>query len=518
MPILKNVLGLDLGSHSVKAVELQQGLRALEAVNVQAVMRGEELALPELVQRFAHVHQLSTENVVTAVRGDRLSVRRLSLPFSEKRKLAQAVPFEVADALPFELEDVVLDWHLVKGERHRAEVVAAVAPRGEVSELIAALHEAGCDPRTVEAEGLVLANLRGAFELPGNRLIADIGHSKTTFCALSADGPVAARSFAVAGATLTEAIAQDRGLSFEEAEREKLEHGIFDPVLGRPLSKAAGVIELIAGEMVRFAASLESALPDGISEVTLVGGTAQMERIDELLSERTGFSVHRIGLPREEDGRGLVAGGSPVLHAPAIALALRGTTRGSTDLNFRQDEFARRLDLSRYRRDFGSTFVLAGVVLVLALASFGTRAMLTSQSAGDVEAQIASLYGQVFPGEAVPASPVKAMREAVREARDKAEYLGVYSGNRSALDLLQEISSRVPPELELTFEELSIDGQTIRIRAIAKSFEAAERLGTELSAFPLFSQARIGAIETDRITQGKKFNVTIGLAGSEEGS
>ena len=37
MPILRNVLGLDLGSHAIKAVELQQGFRSLEAVQVRAV-------------------------------------------------------------------------------------------------------------------------------------------------------------------------------------------------------------------------------------------------------------------------------------------------------------------------------------------------------------------------------------------------------------------------------------------------------------------------------------------------
>jgi Tfp pilus assembly PilM family ATPase len=400
------------------------------------VAREGELALPELVERFVHVHQLSTDHVITAVRGDRVSVRRLSFPFSEKRRLAQAVPFEVEDALPFEIEDVVLDWYLLRGERHRAEVVAAIAPRAEVSELIACLHQAGCDPRTVEAEGLVLANLRAAFELPGNRLLADIGHAKTTFCALSEEGPVAARSFRVAGAALTEAIAQDRALSMQEAERQKLEHGVFDPVLGRVLPKANGVIEQIAGEMVRFVASLEGALPDGISEVTLVGGTAQLDRIDELLSERTGLSVQRIGLPREEDGAGLVAGGSPVLHAPAIALALRGTTRAVTDLNFRQDEFARRIDLSRFRREFATPALLAAVVAALALISFLTSAVLETRGAGDVEERIAGIYAEAFPGQAPPANPVRALREAVQQARDRAEFLGVYSGNRSALDLL----------------------------------------------------------------------------------
>lgn len=514
MPILKNVLGLDLGSHSVKAVELQQGLRTLQAVNVKSVARDEQ-PLSDLVQRFVQVHKLSTDHVVTAVRGDRLSVRRLSFPFSEKRKLAQAVPFEIEDALPFDLEDVVLDWDTVSADRHRGDVIAAIAPRAAVFELVQCLHLAGCDPRTVEAEGLALANLRGLFELPGNRLVVDLGHSKTTFCALSPEAAVAARSFRVAGAAITEAIAQDRALSIEQAEREKLEHGVFDPVLGRILPKAGSVIEQIAGEMVRFVASIEGTLPGGISDVTLVGGSAQLERIEELLSERTGFSVERLGLPREEEGTGLVAGGSPVVFAPAIALALRGTARAATEMNFRQDEFAQRLDFARYRRDFATTAVLAAVVLVLAIVSFAANGLLESRGAGDVEAQVAALYQQALPGQPVPDDPVRALREALREAQTRAEFLGVYGGNLSALDLLQEISARIPNDLDVVFEELSIDGQTIRIRVIAKSFEAADRLGSELSSFAPFAQTRIGAIETDRLTGDKKFNVTISLAAEQ---
>ena len=109
MPILNNVLGLDLGGHSVKAVEVAQGLRTLEAVKVCQVLRGDE-ELAHLVRHLVEVHQLSTDRVVSAVRADRISVRHLTFPFAEKRRLQQAVPFEVEDVLPFDLEDVVLDW------------------------------------------------------------------------------------------------------------------------------------------------------------------------------------------------------------------------------------------------------------------------------------------------------------------------------------------------------------------------------------------------------------------------
>ena len=516
MPILKNVLGLDLGSHSLKAVELQQSLRSLAAVHVRSVPRDDDQPLAEVLRRFVEVHRLATDQVVTALRGDRLSVRRLEFPFSERRRLQQAVPFEVEDTLPFDLEHVMLDWQVVESERGRARVVAAIAPRPRVSELMEALHEGGCDARVVEAEGLVLANLCSAFNLAGPRLLVDLGHSKTTFCALEDDKAVAAHSFGVAGRALTDAIAEDRGLSLPEAERAKCEHGIFDPVLGGRLAKASAVVDQIAGEMVRFVASLEPTMKSRIEDVTLFGGSAQMERIDELLAERTGLSVTRLGLPSDELGPGLVAGGSPVLFAPAIALALRGTARATTSLNFRQDEFARRLDLSRYRRDFGSTFVMLGIVLVLGIASALSGALLESGTARRSEKQVAALWTSVFPDQPVPENPVAAMREAVAAAHARAEFLGVYRGNRSALDLLGEISRRVPPDLDVIFEELSIARGTIRIRAFTKSFEAAERLGAELAKFEPFSKVQVGAIETDRRSDVKKFNVTIGLTEGAE--
>ena len=76
------------------------------------------------------------------------------------------------------------------------------------------------------------------------------------------------------------------------------------------------------------------------------------------------------------------------------------------------------------------------------------------------------------------------MREAVRDAERRAEILGVYRGNLSALDVLTEISERVPADLDVVFEELSIDGQTMRIRGHTPSFEAADRLGAELAEVP----------------------------------
>lgn len=514
MPMLKNVLGLDLGSHSIKAVELQQTFRSTSAVQLRSLPRaGDEIPLPEVIRRFVQLHELSTAHVVSALRADRISSRRLSFPFTDRRKLDQAVAFEVEGDVALDLEQVVVDWAIVDGDKSRAEVVASIAPRAEVSEMIDTLRAAGCEPRTLEAEGFVLGNLAAAFDLPGTRLLVDLGHRKTTFCLLVGGKAVAARSVPVAGAALTEALAKDRLLDLADAERAKCEDGVFGGSLADAPPRTAAVLDNLAREVVRTLGAFEPLITGGAPpELTLFGGTSQLDRLDEYLSERAGLPASRLGLPMPGAIEGLAASGSPALYAPAIALALRGTAQASTRMNFRQDEFALRLDFARQLREFRPTLWLAAAAALLAILSFGVSTLLEARRAAAIEGEAARLWTEAFPDKPVPANLLSALRDEVRAASERAEFLGVYAGNLSALDVLTEISKRVPPDLDVVFEELSIDKQMIRMRVQAKSFEAADRLGVELGKFAPFAQARIGAIETDSKTGAKRFNVTISLA------
>jgi len=515
--LLKNPLGLDLGTHSLKGVEFRQTLRGFEAVQLRTLPRSEaEAPLPELLRRFVELHRFSTEDVVVALPGERLSTRRLSFPFTERRRLAKVVPFAVEEDLPFDLEDVVVDWEIVRGDRSHAEVITSIASRAEVSALLALLDEAGCAPRTLEAEGLVLGNLCAVFDLPGRRLLADLGHTTSTICLLVDGRAVATRTFPLGGRHLTEALAGDRGLSLAEAERAKCEEGVFGSSLSDVPPQTAKVLDRFAREILRTQAAVEDLLggqpPD---ELTLFGGTALLGRFDSYLSERTGIPTARLGLPRPESGEGLVAGGPPILFAPAIALALRGTAQATTSMNFRQDEFAVRVDVARALRDFRLTGWIALATLGLAALGFGIETALDARQVGALEAQVGQLYTAAFPAP-VPANPVGALREQVASAHQRADFLGVYRGNLSALDLLTEISRLIPANLEIALEELSIDRQTVRMQVRAKSFQAADRLGTELQRFAPFATARIGAIERDPKGQGMRFNVTISLKAPEE--
>jgi general secretion pathway protein L len=518
----RRILGLDVGSHAVKAVELRQTLRELTLVQARSLPVSDAPSLPAEIRDFLQTYDLPHEFAVASVAGDRLSTRRVSFPFRDQRKIRSAVPFEVESQVPFELDDYFVDFE-VTGEREGGtDVVAALVPKAEVALLLGALHEARLEPRIVEAEGLALANLVAFFPLEGTRLLADVGHRKTTLC-LCVDGrAVAARTLSVAGHAITQALAAERGIGEVEAERLKIEEGVLGPA--RPSPAGSAVVDRLARELVRTIGSLETALPpreDGaplVDEITLLGGSAHLHRLDEYLTERTGLVVRRLAPAPGDLGAALLALGDPLLFAPALALALRGSTKATTRMNFRQDELAHRIDLVGLAREFRSTGAILGLVALLALAGLAARIFLADRRGDSVERQSHALYAEAFPGQPAPSSVMTAMRDAVGKAQSRADTLGVYRGNLSALDILTEISARVPPDLEVVFEELVIDGQVVQIKGHTPAFGSVDRLRAELARYEPFSSITVGDITSDPRRGGQSFSMRISLLAGAEGT
>ena len=524
----RSVLGLDLGSHGLKAVELRVSARSLMPGQFRVHPRVDiNSPLAEHIQRFVSMHGLPLDQVACALPANELSTRRLEFPFSDRRRLAQAIPFEIEAETPFDLDEIFIDWNLLSGDRTHGTVAATLAKREHVGRALEVLRDAGCDPQVLEAEGLVLANLAPIFGLEGTQLIVDIGHSKTTFCALFNGRPVLARSSPVAGRAMTEAVASESGLSFEDAEQRKCDGDVLGRSGRTGASASPGVLAIldrIAREAMRTLEAAEARHGEGPvareAHLTLVGGSARLERLDEVLAKRTGLETTRLRMPADSSHAGLVEGVDPVLFAPALALALRFSGEAATQMNFRQGPYAFRKDFSQlFGRELRPTaFLAAALVLLLALSAL-TTIVLEGRRAGRHERAAALLYREAFPDrEAPPSNPVAAIGSELRAAQARADFLGLYNGDRSALELLAELSRSIPKDLEVRVNEIQIDRNVIRLDVDAQGYEEADRLTSALGKTTAFQGAAVaGSVKTDRRSGGVSFNVSIPLqsAGDE---
>ena len=156
MPFTKEILGIDVGSHTIRAFEISQTLRGLAGGKAHEHPTPDDAEdLPETLRHFVEHERLDTEQVVCSIAGERVSLRRLEFPFRDAKKLGAAIPFAVEGEVPFELDEVVIDWMSLEQSghaigSHHAVVMAALTPRAEVSRRLLELQSAEIEPRILD--------------------------------------------------------------------------------------------------------------------------------------------------------------------------------------------------------------------------------------------------------------------------------------------------------------------------------------------------------------------------------
>ncbi len=511
------VLGLDIGSWSLKGVVARGGLGRFEILRYTGEVLREEgaseigdpaAALSHALSLFRDIHRLAGMDPICTLPGPMTSTRRLSLPFSDPKKIRQTVPFEVESQVPFGIDEIVLDYQVLETASEGADVLVGLARRELIARHLRLLEDAGLDPRILELDAPSLANLAPFIEnADGFAFLADVGHAKTALCALSGRKLHSARTLPLGGLALTLALADDLRVERGEAERRKHEAGLD---LLHPSHPAfARALDRFVREIDRTFTAPENARIGRPDRIVLFGGSARMRGLSELLQERLGIPVEAPVFRADERFAWRPNAEEALVGAAALALALRGVLRPPLSrLNLRQEEFAYRRDFTVLRRRFLPTVSIAGALLLLVLVNIGVIMVQDRRQIAKLDAQMAEIFRQTQPGVTRIVDPLSQMRSGVSEMQRRAQALGIYGANVTALGVLREISSRVPTGVDVTITDLSIDEARIRVHGSTPSYELVDRLKSDLQQVSFFREVNVADVKTDR-DGGKSFNLTI---------
>ena len=250
----RRILGLDMGSHAVKAVELRQTLRELTLVQMRVLPVVGCAALP----RRPSCATSSRPTTCRASSWSRASPATASrpgasrFPFKDRRKIRAALPFEVEAQVPFELDDYFVDFEIAAEAESRTDVVAALVPRAEVRAAARvpargrarAAHRRGRGPRPREPRRLLPAARRA----PPRRRRPPQDHASA--CASTAARWRRARCRWRATPSPRRSPAE-RGVGEVEAERRKIEQGVLGRAQRPSAAGDARSLDRLARELVR---------------------------------------------------------------------------------------------------------------------------------------------------------------------------------------------------------------------------------------------------------------------------
>ena len=227
----KSIVGLDLGSQSVKAVEIT--LEGPEPVvtgfsRIEVPPDSDRL---EAVGKAIQKGRFRSKNVATSVSGQSVVVRYIQMLQMSDSELRQAIRFESDKYLPFDPDEVVLDCQKLSrtsaaandDEARQGEqmnVVLAACRTSEIHERLSQVTAHGLQPVAVDVDAFALANawelcgLAEASEAESERVIAlvDVGASLTQINVLVGDETCFSREIGIGGADMTQAIARRLGV------------------------------------------------------------------------------------------------------------------------------------------------------------------------------------------------------------------------------------------------------------------------------------------------------------------
>ena len=139
------VLALEVDASEIKAAVVEASFRDSRVLGLYRepiVADGSSIA--EQLQRFLVKHSLPTQaTVLSALPGDVVTWRRIWLPFRDRKRLEQTVPFELEAQVPFGLDEVVIDYHVVARDKavHVGERVELIDLDVEIRPLLVVVHQ-----------------------------------------------------------------------------------------------------------------------------------------------------------------------------------------------------------------------------------------------------------------------------------------------------------------------------------------------------------------------------------------
>lgn len=515
------ILGLDLGSYSVKVAELSAGFRQSQLTGLYERALLPPVAGETPLARGARTvaaliadERLDAEMFATSLGGD-TTLRLLSMPFSDPKKIEQVLGYELESQILGELEGLVYDSVLSKtrvGESgiSTTNVIAVAAPKELVRAQLEALSAIGAEPRLVGCAALSYAALRGhAFAADAHiYAIVDFGHRNTNVCIAREGTVLFARSIPRGGEEVTVAIAEQFRMSPEDALAAKHAQA-FLAAPGSAFASPAhqrvdGVVREALRPLVRelrqtLAAYRAGGEPEP-DRLLVTGGAARLQGFVEHIDLELGLPAARLSLdPADpfldpaiaESARGGERLASLELPAQAVGLALAAAAP-VPQVNLRRNDLAYRTDYSYLRGKSG--YLAAAILAILAFAAINAAASLRGlRKEGEaLETRLRKETIELF-GE--PRTDGKAVSEELRGGpKGGAPPVPALT----AYDVLDEISRHVPTgdKGKLDITELEIKPKKTYMKGTVETAAQFDDLYNELAKIDCFEHIEKGKLSS----------------------
>lgn len=304
----RQLVGLDIGSSSIKAVELRatkQGFElvgfGLEPLAQDTVVDGAIMDAPQVAAAISKIfdfQKIKTKNVATSVSGHSVIVKRVTLPLMTEEELYDRIPSEASQHIPFDIADVNLSYQLLESMDSQMDVLLVAVKKDKILNHTNVLAQAGKTPVVVDIDAFALQNcFEVNYEPDAGQTVAllNVGASVMNINIVRGGIPLFTRDVSVGGNQYTDALQKELDLNFDDAERLKKGEqiaSVSDEQRQQILRSVSDILTLEIQKTFDFFRATASG--ENIQRICVAGGTARVPGLVDLLREEFAMPVEEM--------------------------------------------------------------------------------------------------------------------------------------------------------------------------------------------------------------------------------
>ena len=305
-----NLVGLDIGSRSLKATEILESKRGreLKRFGITEIAHGaiedgtinDPESVAESIRQLFKAYNIKERNVAISIGGYSVIVKKIAVQTMDEEQLQETIHFEAEQYIPFDISDVNLDFQILGDNEtnpNQMNVFLVAAKKEMVNDYVNLANLAGLNPCIVDVEAFALQNTFEAnYDTAGDNVaLIDIGASKTSLNILKGNNSVFMRDVSLGCLQINQKIISLIDCSYDEAEQ--LKYGGDSERLSDEDLK--GIVSSVVAdwctEIRRALDFFYSTYPDDqIKRIILSGGGANIAEFRELLAVEASAEVETI--------------------------------------------------------------------------------------------------------------------------------------------------------------------------------------------------------------------------------
>lgn len=338
----KTVVGLDIGSSCIKAIELKRSRAGVQLVHLGFEPLATDVVVDSMIMDSPSVSnaitRIFTENnfnarsVATSVSGHSVIVKRITVPVMSDQELAERIQLEAAQNIPFDINDVHTDYQVLSDDisAPQMDVLLVAVKKDKILNYTNVLSMAGRTPAIVDIDVFALQNCYEYNYQPAPEstvALLNLGASVMNINIVKGDKPLFTRDVSVGGNQYTDSLQKELDLSFEQAESFKLGERVATVSEDAKTPIIQQVTELIVLEIQKtFDFFRATSAGEHMERIYMAGGSAQVPGLMEALRREFSLPVDFLNpflrIEYEPDIAGLIEQNAGQM-AVAVGLALR---------------------------------------------------------------------------------------------------------------------------------------------------------------------------------------------------